>query len=586
MKHIGFDDSLVLREFARLAGEQGFVKEAQPPQPRGEVTQPPTPQPLPAPEIKTVRNTPGAFTAQTIDEQMSKFPVLKALYVSGKLSDGSKFLSEVSSPEFKRFYVGWKNLKDAQSVASLKKFQAKLVQALRQIRAQLKGLSAEHKRAYGPKVQQALQLLRQASDQNDTIKTAKDDAQKYYDVTGETGEQLVEKAHPGGGTKTELTHSKTDENLVETIVEQQKKDIEVAHSVPKGTYAGLVNLYNTLTKMGYKEHLGELKSIIKSIATTEDVVEHVLVSLADQLDSMGYKKSADRIDGMLKKKAGAKEAKIFKQKVLSELQKLPRPASPNQRNKDIMLADWQKMTTRNLTEAVIAGGDLARKWSKMFPGVVNIYNTTASGWSRVLRDEKSVRDNIQLMKQYQAKQKATGPRPGGQAGSHPQLTPIPKKRRTKRGPKIKAFQQWFNQQIKGTAYERNGDTLDVDSIYGPKTKAADHLVRGYGGRAKFEEAMAKKRKTTSKSPTEELPLEPLKWTPEDQAVVMFQNRFGRLPESRAPELYNVVRQWGREEYNSARKYWSEEKAKQEMRKLLQRKINSLTKEDVKQYIKM
>lgn len=89
--------------------------------------------------------------------------------------------------------------------------------------------------------------------------------ERLYDVSGETGEQLVDKAHPGGGTRTELTHSKTDENLVETIVEQQKRDVEVALSMPKGTYAALLNL-------------------------------------ADHLDKLGYVKAADRVDALLKKK--------------------------------------------------------------------------------------------------------------------------------------------------------------------------------------------------------------------------------------------------------------------------------------------
>lgn len=134
----------------------------------------------------------------------------------------------------------------------------------------------------------------------DMQKEAKEEGGKYYDVTGETGEQLVEKAHPGGGTKTELTHSKTDENLVETIVEQQKKDLEVAQSVPKGTYAMLVELYRKLHKMGHIEKLDELKSIIASLATPEEIMEHTLVSLADRLDKAGYNKAADKVDELLK----------------------------------------------------------------------------------------------------------------------------------------------------------------------------------------------------------------------------------------------------------------------------------------------
>lgn len=134
-------------------------------------------------------------------------------------------------------------------------------------------------------------------DQN--TKTAEE---KLYDITGETGKDLVDKAHPGGGTKTELT-SKTDEGLVETIVEQQDRDIGVAHSTPKGTYAALVNLYNKLHKMGCKDHLPKLAKIIKSIATKEDIVNHALISLANELDRKGFREAADQVDNFFFKQA-------------------------------------------------------------------------------------------------------------------------------------------------------------------------------------------------------------------------------------------------------------------------------------------
>lgn len=124
-------------------------------------------------------------------------------------------------------------------------------------------------------------------------------SEKLYDVSGETGEQLVDKAHPGGGTKTELTHSKTDENLVETIVEQQKKDVEVAHSAPKGTYAALRDLYIKLSHMVPKEKLEGLANQIRVIATPEDYVADHLVLLAHNLDKAGHYKAANRVDEML-----------------------------------------------------------------------------------------------------------------------------------------------------------------------------------------------------------------------------------------------------------------------------------------------
>lgn len=131
--------------------------------------------------------------------------------------------------------------------------------------------------------------------------TAGSEGGKCYDVTGETGEQLIDSAHPGGGTRTELTHSKTDENLVETIVEQQKRDLEVAKSVPKGTYATLVKLHGQLLRLGYGDELSLLRDAILRVSTTKDIVNGTLVGLSDRLDVLGYRKSSSRIDRILLK---------------------------------------------------------------------------------------------------------------------------------------------------------------------------------------------------------------------------------------------------------------------------------------------
>ena len=76
-----------------------------------------------------------------------------------------------------------------------------------------------------------------------------------YDVFGETGEQLIEKAHPGGGHT--IVPASDEGGKFETIVEEQKKDIERATSVPTGKYAfvtrQLVSLANRLENNGKKE---------------------------------------------------------------------------------------------------------------------------------------------------------------------------------------------------------------------------------------------------------------------------------------------------------------------------------------------
>jgi hypothetical protein len=837
------------------------------------------------------------------------------------------------------------------------------------------------------------------------VVNAKGESQKYYDVTGETGEQLVEKAHPGGGTKTELTHSKTDENLVETIVEQQKADIEVARSVPKGTYAELMNLYGILTKMGYKKHLSGLRTVIKSIATPDEVIDYTLNVLADKLDLMGFEKSADLVDGLLKKKvaydpsyidpgiaeyggsmgyevgrtdpegatypvaggfevepAGGKggedrarrqrirrwqrfynksiegtdsgleplamdgrkgpktraamamvrpygSLKAFREELLM-MQELPLvpiptggvqtytpktqepssvpappppPPPPNpwleasdkslskvavdptpgiseyggswdpgdagmtapegasmpvqtgyevkpaggkggttppkpdpKAARKARIKQWQKyynnavrgtklpqlkpdgvkgpktraamakarqagslkalrewalrpvqkyvpkgqkpakptatpappaapaapapaapaparpspaQTGRGVTPKQMADpakynrmrqklyGDYAKthgpnyakrlqnaydsyvrkgmspeeadakarsaartasvkkkvnilktgglyEWWKNYPDEMETVidrlgdidkiesDPTLQRWNGILTtfqqaladvpvaetDEEEaenakklvgdLNNAIKFLEKFQktvnnmivrkqivewgdddeeliaAIQSAIGSYKqriaelGGVGGEEEEKKEEKKpdedkdkdkkkpKGKLQRGPKVLKFQQTFNQAIKGTPYERAGNTLKEDSIRGRNTIQAERLVQGYGGMAKFQEAMMAKKQQKAPPAPPPPPPPPTGANPETVAIDMLKKRFGRLPLNRAPELVNVVKQWGREEFGSARKYWSEPKATQEATNKLQIKINSLTSDDVKKYIKM
>lgn len=358
------------------------------------------------------------------------------------------------------------------------------------------------------------------------VVNAKEDSDKYYDVTDETGEQLVEKAHPGGGTKTELTHSKTDENLVETIVEQQEKDIDVAKSVPKGTYAELMSLYRTLKKMGHKEHLVELRKIIKSVATTDEVIDYTLTSLADKLENMGFKKSADNVNELKKKVAQSSAALQFKQDVLYNLEKIDVDRFKNI-YKQRAIKEWRQRSMPTLNEAVSAANDLANKWNKALPEISSVVQPTVRRYFPQLKYERKLTEL-----------KRTRP-VGGLAGSVeeelPQLEPIPAKKKYPHGPKIREFQKWFNNAIKDTAYEKVGDTLKVDGIYGPNTKYADHLVRSYGGKEKFESVMKKQKPKTKEIETAK-PTEPLKKTYSVEeiykAMASMYNKILRNPQRR------------------------------------------------------
>ena len=291
MKHIGFDQSTVLNEFARIAHEKGLIKKAE----------------IEIGDFGEEAPKPGAKPAT---------PNLDKL-LAGQAVELEKYWPEVS-PYFQYMF---------QQAGSHENFLKQSKGAVDTIKRALfayfksvndpKGLEFYYKqldtmfRPTGPKEPGQLErpnivmspmaddgeVTASASDEN--VKTADE---KKYDVTGETGEQLVNDAHPGGGTKTELTHSKTDENLVETIVEQQKKDVEVAHSVPKGTYAALVDLYNKLHKMGHKDRLNGLAKTIHIVATEEDIVMHTLVTLADELDRRGFQDVASSVDELFKKK--------------------------------------------------------------------------------------------------------------------------------------------------------------------------------------------------------------------------------------------------------------------------------------------
>lgn len=294
MRNIKFDESTVLKEFARLAHEQGLVKVAQdyqPPVGRGPTADPrqlqqmQPPLPAPGPSIETGAPAPAAVPASPAKPVISTTGAVKQI---GDMY--SKFLEQynydtAAAQKAIMPYI-------TQHVKKLLSSGAKPADVNRFKQVALQYIGAKP-------AQRAEDMLESdANTENTTVKQAKSD--KFYDVSGETGEDLVEKAHPGGGTKTELTHSKTDENLVETIVEQQERDIEVARKEPKGTYAALVNLYTQLSKMGHASRLNGLKKAIRTISTPEEVMEHVLVILADDLDRHGYFQYADKVDQVLK----------------------------------------------------------------------------------------------------------------------------------------------------------------------------------------------------------------------------------------------------------------------------------------------
>lgn len=297
MRHIGFDESSVLKEFARIASDKGLIKEAQDiPQPRGEIANAPEPQSRPAPEIQRMDTSKMTTDDAAFARTLKKFPAIAAISAGQAPKGGLQALYNQMRAFFPAF-------KQEATRAGYKRLALPLVEKIGVY------FKSNLDRRQVPQVMRELSMLQKADDMEmdatadakpEQVKEAREDSSKLYDVTDETGEQLVEKAHPGGGTRTELTHSKTDENLVETIVEQQEKDVEVAKKAPKGTYATLVNLYNKLAKLGHEST--ELRDLIAKVASVDEVVGQTLITLADRLDAMGNAKAADAVDSLLKKK--------------------------------------------------------------------------------------------------------------------------------------------------------------------------------------------------------------------------------------------------------------------------------------------
>jgi hypothetical protein len=598
MRHIGFDESTVLGEFAKIAHKEGLVKTAE--------------EPLIEFGTPVIGNQPGQRVELPGESEMA---IIDPRTILTKLdaATGKKY-------DFLGLLGARYNIHDQKQMQVLKNKLALLLQAGRQHKIDPRGIGLvlkqirnnvfsgvtpppkttpetsiqEQKRYFNyQKVlrmfnQLAQHAKRSSDESNEMTKEAKGEGQKYYDVTGETGEQLVEKAHPGGGTKTELTHSKTDENLVETIVEQQERDIEVARSVPKGTYAELMNLYGALKKMGYSEHLGGLKKIIKSIATPDEVVNYTLTILADKLNSMDFKKHADIVSELLKKKV-AQDPKLqldtFSRQVGDKLIDTVVNALPGG-----PAAAGQKAVLKGLK---------GKPYNVVYNNALRLVNTQPDmrgAWNKGL---VAINPDVARLTDLQKKVKpapAPTPVPGGVAGNveeeleKPTLEslPVSKRKRYPRGPKVKKLQMRFNSAIARTPYAAAGNTLDPDGVFGPKTRAAYNLVKAHGGWKKFEQAMvAKKQKRPVKQKAPPAPPSPpTSANPESVALSMLKRRFGRLPLRRVPELVDIVKQWGREEFGSARKVWSEPKATQEAQKKLRQRIDSLTREDVKPYIRM
>lgn len=100
---------------------------------------------------------------------------------------------------------------------------------------------------------------------DEQLKIYKSAMDKLYDVTGETGEDLINQAHPGGGPT--LFQAKEEGGKVETIVEEHRRNVEKSQKAPTGKQAELINkLVATANKLEEKKEFKAAANVDKTIA--------------------------------------------------------------------------------------------------------------------------------------------------------------------------------------------------------------------------------------------------------------------------------------------------------------------------------
>ena len=87
---------------------------------------------------------------------------------------------------------------------------------------------------------------------------------KLYDITGETGEQLLNSAHPEGSVT--LAPAQNDGGVVETAVDQQKKNIAVVSKDPTGKYASTIkSLIATANRLESEGNISDAEKVDRAI---------------------------------------------------------------------------------------------------------------------------------------------------------------------------------------------------------------------------------------------------------------------------------------------------------------------------------
>lgn len=126
------------------------------------------------------------------------------------------------------------------------------------------------------------------------LKLYKEAVDKLYDVTGETGEDLINKAHPGGGPT--IVPAKEEGGKVETIVEEHKKLLDKVKKMPTGKYAEIVQELivkaNTLDDAGQTEAAKAIDSALREIISLPFVDRSSAIEAAGSEDNTASVKTA------------------------------------------------------------------------------------------------------------------------------------------------------------------------------------------------------------------------------------------------------------------------------------------------------
>lgn len=198
-------------------------------------------------------------------------------------------------------------------------------------------------------------------------------AESAYDVSGETGEDLIDEAHPDGSHKLEGIDS--DEAVIETIIDQRKKILDKIEKMPKGKLSTSAEVIDAV-KMVFSQESSESqleKNIDTHMKVAADTFNYV-DGLIDREGELSY------IGGILGLNPGTGMGKKIPYKIFAQLMK-------------------KDLATRPVTLSLIKTieNQLALLQEKIEPTFVG-GGVATNIWPDVQRGFKKIKDHLQAAK--------------------------------------------------------------------------------------------------------------------------------------------------------------------------------------------